>query len=458
MDQVHHPIRTSCVLAAALMPCAMALGHGSMSFPVSRVYSGFLEGPESPQSAAVAAAIAVGGTQPFYDWHEVVNFHPGTPEYQMDIDYSQSIPDGQLASGGNPKYAGLDLVRDDWPTTAMVSGPQQLTMHAPTPHDPKVFHAWITKPSWDTSLPLSWDQMEPVAIGPVTLDGNDYRFNAVIPARTGKHCLYVIWQRLDPAGEGFYSLSDLDFGAGTTFKCAADLDGDGVVGGADLSVVLASWGSDGADLDGDGTTDGADLATVLSGWGLCAPDCDGDGISDADEIAAGASDCDANGVPDTCDVEEDCDGDGMNDACAILGGSVDDCDGNLKPDTCDFALGGDADGNGVLDACQIDGLTYAWSVSDEWDGGFIASLSVTNGSVEVIHGWALTFDTPGYSIINLWDGLLIEESGDEALVLNAPWNGHLDPGDSVTIGFQGEGPPMPPTAVKLNGNPVLPTG
>ena len=49
----------------------------------------------------------------------------------------------------------------------------------------------------------------------------------------------------------------------------ADLDGDGVVGGADLAIVLAAWGSKGgaADLDGDGVVGGADLAIVLAAWG-----------------------------------------------------------------------------------------------------------------------------------------------------------------------------------------------
>ncbi len=47
----------------------------------------------------------------------------------------------------------------------------------------------------------------------------------------------------------------------------ADLDGNGSVDGADLGILLSSWGSAKADLDGDGTTDGADLGLLLSAWG-----------------------------------------------------------------------------------------------------------------------------------------------------------------------------------------------
>jgi hypothetical protein len=50
--------------------------------------------------------------------------------------------------------------------------------------------------------------------------------------------------------------------------CSADLNGDGVVDGADLASLLAAWGSTStpADLNGDGIVDGADLATMLSLW------------------------------------------------------------------------------------------------------------------------------------------------------------------------------------------------
>ena len=47
-----------------------------------------------------------------------------------------------------------------------------------------------------------------------------------------------------------------------------DLNGDGVVGGEDLSLLLSQWGSDGtADFDGDGLVGGADLSFLLSFWG-----------------------------------------------------------------------------------------------------------------------------------------------------------------------------------------------
>ncbi len=48
-----------------------------------------------------------------------------------------------------------------------------------------------------------------------------------------------------------------------------DLNGDGVVDGADLATLLANWGPCAgcpADLNGDGVVDGADLAQLLANW------------------------------------------------------------------------------------------------------------------------------------------------------------------------------------------------
>ena len=51
-------------------------------------------------------------------------------------------------------------------------------------------------------------------------------------------------------------------------SCPADIDGDGIVGGLDLSALLAAWQQSSAgDIDGDGDTDGGDLTALLAAWG-----------------------------------------------------------------------------------------------------------------------------------------------------------------------------------------------
>lgn len=57
--------------------------------------------------------------------------------------------------------------------------------------------------------------------------------------------------------------------------CAGDLNGDGVVSGADLAILLSAWGECPpkefclADLNFDGEVNGADLTILLSAWGPC---------------------------------------------------------------------------------------------------------------------------------------------------------------------------------------------
>jgi formylglycine-generating enzyme required for sulfatase activity len=55
-------------------------------------------------------------------------------------------------------------------------------------------------------------------------------------------------------------------------SCAGDLNGDGVINGADLGQLLAAWGPCGscaADVNANGVVDGADLGVQLGNWGEC---------------------------------------------------------------------------------------------------------------------------------------------------------------------------------------------
>jgi len=75
-----------------------------------------------------------------------------------------------------------------------------------------------------------------------------------------------------PAVDGFTD-AIRDFARSVAVECepkppTADLDGDGIVDGADLGLLLQQWGSGGsADLNGDGVVDGIDLGILLQQWG-----------------------------------------------------------------------------------------------------------------------------------------------------------------------------------------------
>ena len=61
------------------------------------------------------------------------------------------------------------------------------------------------------------------------------------------------------------------FVPGTDDGCSADLDGNSIVDGGDLAILLGTWqGTNTAnDLDGNGIVDGGDLSILLALWGNC---------------------------------------------------------------------------------------------------------------------------------------------------------------------------------------------
>ncbi|GAA4664621.1 carbohydrate-binding protein CbpC [Streptomyces chumphonensis] len=193
-------------LALTGLTATPALAHGSMSDPVSRVAACYAEGPESPDSAACRAAVAAGGTQPFYDWNEV-NIGDAAGRHR------EIIPDGELCSAGREKYLGLDLPRADWPATALNSGERTFRYTATAPHRGSI-ELYVTRDGYDPTQPLTWADLEPepfVAVTDPKLSEGAYVFTGDVPEKSGRHLIYSVWQRSD-SPEAFYTCSDVTFG------------------------------------------------------------------------------------------------------------------------------------------------------------------------------------------------------------------------------------------------------
>ncbi|MFD7443190.1 lytic polysaccharide monooxygenase [Streptomyces sp. NPDC059909] len=205
--------RAAAVAAFGIAPLALtgltaspAVAHGSMSDPVSRVAACYAEGPESPQSAACKAAVAASGPQAFYDWNEV-NIANAAGNHR------QLIPDGKLCSAGRDKYRGLDLPRADWSASKLGSGGHTFRYKGTAPHKGS-FELYITKDGYDPSKPLKWSDLEEKPFAKVTdpqLVNGEYVFDGTVPAKSGRHLIYSIWQRSD-SPEAFYTCSDVVFG------------------------------------------------------------------------------------------------------------------------------------------------------------------------------------------------------------------------------------------------------
>ena len=174
------------------------------------------------------------------------------------------------------------------------------------------------------------------------------------------------------------------------------------------------------DVDGDGRPD------------ECG-DCNGNGILDGFEIADGLlGDCDGDAIPDVCQLfSSDCDGDGLPDSCAIDSGG--DCNGNGILDACDITSGyeTDEDDNGVPDSCEdcngngrLDVFDIDLGLSDDCDGNGVPDECEFGDPVfDTVYTFA---DEEAESYLNLIGPTEFAWMTTHEVVAGAEWVGAID--------------------------------
>ncbi|MBK1791018.1 glycosyl hydrolase family 18 protein [Persicirhabdus sediminis] len=238
MKRLSYPflLSTLCLLTSS----ANLSAHGTVADPISRVYSIFQEGPANPKSASAIAAVTLAGSNQYYTWNQISLNVANYDDAIFNESYASVVPDGQLASAGNREqatlnFAGLDLFSNtwDWPTTQVSAGPMTIDWIATATHDPSFFKVWISKEGFNPKQAITWDDLEflgKFGTDAYSKEGQHYYVPITLPERTGQHVLYVAWQRIDPVGEVFFSLSDITFGGSSV------IEGDPVVSISNLSV------------------------------------------------------------------------------------------------------------------------------------------------------------------------------------------------------------------------------
>ena len=105
--------------------------------------------------------------------------------------------------------------------------------------------------------------------------------------------------------------------------------------------------------------------------------------------------------------------------------------------------------NGSAFSCRV---TY---VTNDWGGGFTATITITNTGTTPISAWTLGFTFPGNQQITQGWSAIWAQNGASVTAANQGWNGPLAPGAATSIGFGGSytGRNDPPTAFTLNGSP-----
>ena len=125
------------------------------------------------------------------------------------------------------------------------------------------------------------------------------------------------------------------------------------------------------DCNANGIPDSCEIANGSVG------DCDNDGIPNSCEIAAGAPDCNNNGIPDACDItsglSRDADQDGNPDECEF------DCNRNGLPDDYDIATSASADcnRNDIPDECEDGSMSAVTGSMGRFGSGVTASGTLT---------------------------------------------------------------------------------
>ncbi|QYC92716.1 GP37 [Trabala vishnou gigantina nucleopolyhedrovirus] len=245
-----------------LMAISTVAAHGYLSWPIARQYRCFRDNdfwwPETGENigdsacrtayqsvyakyrnAGESSGVAANAAQyMFQQYHEYAAL--AGPNYDS-LSHIQNnvIPSNLCAAGAANKSknfgdkSGIDQSMLDWRADILYSDPDKRVEHGgllvdihfcpTTAHDPSYFQVFITKPEYDYSHELQWDDLQLLelagAFGLVPNDGTDddcsadklYNIPVVVPYRLDKFILYVRWQRNDVAGEGFYNCADVIF-------------------------------------------------------------------------------------------------------------------------------------------------------------------------------------------------------------------------------------------------------
>ena len=91
--------------------------------------------------------------------------------------------------------------------------------------------------------------------------------------------------------------------------------------------------------------------------------------------------------------------------------------------------------------------------NSEWAGGFTAQVVIGNTSTTAISSWSLTWTWPGDQKITSNFNGGFSQTGQNATLTNASYNGSIAAGGSVSVGFQGTwtSNDTSPTSFSLNG-------
>ena len=92
-----------------------------------------------------------------------------------------------------------------------------------------------------------------------------------------------------------------------------------------------------------------------------------------------------------------------------------------------------------------------YSQTKSWGDGFQGQISITNNSDSNLVNWDLEFDLPN-EISKIWDAEIVEKDNGRYTIEDAGWNREIAVGETINIGFNGEGSPTSPKNFDIDGS------
>jgi hypothetical protein len=98
------------------------------------------------------------------------------------------------------------------------------------------------------------------------------------------------------------------------------------------------------------------------------------------------------------------------------------------------------------------GVTVTHTVTNQWAGGYQASVAVRNDTGGVLKAWRLEFDLP-HKVTSMWDATLVSQINNHVVVDAPAWQRDLAAGSTAGFGYVASltGPRQEPTNCRING-------
>lgn len=209
-------------LLASMLAPALTWAHGAVDTPVARQVH--CRADPNLWTTPIDMGCRAVGTFPAQQWNEIAHL---VKDYNNQSAIEAAIPDGQLCGAGRSQLDKLNTVQSTWYKTAVVpvNGTMKVRLLATAKHTPSFVRIYLSKPGYSAARSaLKWSDLElihsetinefrPNPSNPVQPASDYAEFQVNVPAgRSGDAVLFTRWQRIDPAGEGFYNCSDITLG------------------------------------------------------------------------------------------------------------------------------------------------------------------------------------------------------------------------------------------------------